>query len=316
MQPPYLLVPTHDLDLFSVRELPWNSRTLWGLAFHGTIVNAVKAARGRLNAASLLDGIKLGATLPLLKMGFGEDPIESATFEMVEFERKLGVRSTLFVMPFQRHPGHIKPGLSAPPNRACYYDAGKYQDWFRSIADDGWEIGVHGIDSHLDVASARREKEEIERLVGRRVAGMRSHWLYHQGVETFRILREVGYTYDASPGSNTSIGWIEGQHLPYQANGLWILPLVVHDIALLKDRQVGPTLNEAKARVRRLLDEAAASQAVVTVLWHNNSFAAPRSWKALYEWILGEAMRDGAPILTAKEAIQSCADGAAARASN
>jgi peptidoglycan/xylan/chitin deacetylase (PgdA/CDA1 family) len=224
---------------------------------------------------------------------------------MVELERRQGLRSTLYVIPFPNRPGRTPTGGSAPGNRACFYDAAAYAQWFRDLARDGWEFGVHGIDSHLDERAAEEEKLAVERLIGREVVGVRMHWLYHCGESSYRLLRRAGYLYDATLGSNIAVGWPDGRYTPYQAsNGLWILPLNIQDIALLGDSWTGPRPAAARRQVRRILEEARAKSAVVTILWHNNNFAPPNCWCEFYQWIIEQARDDGARIMTAREVVE------------
>lgn len=290
----------------SLHELPWNARTLWGVVARCLALNSWKTLRGRMGLRDLGAGLRLAAVLPLLKAGVVRDPIESATYSMTETERQLGIRSTIYVMPFPGRPGHRVGGEPAPGNRACFYQGTTYARWFRSLADEGWEIGVHGIDSHLDLQAAREEKASIEGLLGRSVDGIRMHWLYHCGAATYEILHDAGYLYDATLGSNHTVGWLDGRYEPFRGrSGLWVLPLVIQDGALLGDSTLGPCPAQARLQVERILAEARARHAVVTILWHNNSFAPPRCWGDFYEWIIRRAQADRARIMTAREVVEA-----------
>jgi peptidoglycan/xylan/chitin deacetylase (PgdA/CDA1 family) len=301
----YTLVPTHDLDVMSVRELPWNGRTLWGVIYRGFALNLWKTLNRRIRLRAWLAGVRVASLIPLIKVRMAADPFASANHYMIELERRLGIRSTIYVMPFKNRPGHDSRGSAAPANRACFYDLAAHTAWFRALASDGWEIGVHGIDSHLDPHTARIEKHAVETMLGREVAGIRMHWLYHRGESTYQVLREAGYLYDATLGWNDAVGWPGEQYQPFRVHsGLWVLPLNIQDGGLLSDSRLGPPPGAAAAQVRKILDEAYARRAVVTILWHNQSFSAPRCWGEVYEWIIGQARADGARIMTAREVIE------------
>jgi peptidoglycan/xylan/chitin deacetylase (PgdA/CDA1 family) len=303
----YTLVATHDLDLMSVRELPWNGRTLWGVMYRGLVLNLWKTLNRRIGLRAWLAGLRVAGLVPLVKARMAPDPFASANHYMIELEKRLGVRSTIYVMPFKNQPGHDSRGFAAPANRACFYDVAAHAAWLRALADDGWEIGVHGIDSHLDTHKARIEKQAVERILGRDVAGIRMHWLYHRGEATYQCLSEAGYLYDATLGWNSAVGWPDGKYKPFHVRGgLWVLPLNIQDGSLLSDSRLGPRSEAAAAQVRRILDEARVRRAVVTILWHNQSFSAPRCWGEVYEWIIRQARSDGARIMTAREVIEEC----------
>lgn len=302
---PYTLVPTHDMHLMSLSELPWRARTFWGVIYRCLALNSWKMVRGRLGVSSLLAGFRLAASLPLIKAGIARDPVETATYSMIEFERRLGIRSTLYVMPFSNRPGRTPEGTAAPANRACFYDPATYAQWFRELAREGWEIGVHGIDSHLDARAVRDERQALEKVTDREVVGVRMHWLYHCGALTYRLLGEAGYLYDATLGWNHAVGWPEDRYAPYQTNqGIWVLPLNIQDGALLRDAGIGPRPGEALRQVEAILAEARAHRAVVTILWHNNSFGPPLCWTELYQWIIRRAQADKARIMTAREVVE------------
>jgi hypothetical protein len=301
----YTLVLTHDLDLLSIRELPWSSRLLWGIVYRGLLLNPWRALRGRCAYRVVLAGIKLVATVPLIKLGFLPDPFDSATRSMIELEQRLGVRSTLYVIPLPNQAGHDDTGRPAPRSRACYYRAAAYTQWLRDLDREGWEIGVHGLDAHLDHEAAREELQAIERLLGHDGLGVRMHWLYHRGEKTYQVLSDTGYAYDASAGSNVEVGWPGGKREPWRSsNGLWVLPLNVQDATLLGDRALDLTEKQARARIESLLAEAKADRAVLTILWHNHSFAPPRCWGGLYEWTIRHALADHARVMTAGQLVK------------
>lgn len=227
---------------------------------------------------------------------------------VLEIEKRYGVRSTFFFVPFPKQPGHTPEGNPAPNNRAVHYNLNEYQGLLQQLEREGWEVGVHGIDAYLDPASAKAEFEALRKLLPEKNRlGIRMHWLYHRGDETWEILDEVGYTYDASFGWNDRVGFPRGRYRPFRpecAKNLVVLPLNIQDGALLGEWRLFLGNEEAWHQVEQILGEASKQGAVVSVLWHNNSFVAPRYWGWLYERIIRKAREDGAYICRAIDVVE------------
>jgi len=172
----------------------------------------------------------------------------------------------------------------------------------------GCEIGVHGLDAYCDLESAKAELEAVRKLVPDKVQiGIRMHWLYHKGKETWKILDEAGYAYDATFGWNDRVGFPEEQYRPFKPDGvenLVVLPLNIQDGALLCESHQFLRDEEAWHRVEQILEVVKERRATVTILWHNHSFVAPRYWGGLYERIIQKAKKDGALICRAIDVVE------------
>jgi hypothetical protein len=310
---PYILVLTHDIDALSLKELPLRGRTFWGFIYRSLIVNFRRFLRCDLGIREYLQSLMCVLLLPLIKLGLAKDPWRESLHRMLKIEKQYGVRSTLFFIPISRTPGHTPEGKQAPSNRAAYYDLQAYASLLQRLVREGWEVGVHGIDAYRDLESAKAELQAICRLLpGINKVGIRIHWLYHLGAETWKILEAAGYAYDATFGWNDRIGFPEGQYRPFRPKGisnLVVLPLNIQDGALLGEWRQFLSNKEAWEQVECLLTEAKKVGAVVTVLWHNNSFATPRFWGWLYERILERAQQDGAYICRAIDVVEMFLNG-------
>lgn len=304
---PYILVPTHDIDVLSIKELPLSGRTFWGFVYRCLVVNFRRVLSQRLSLREYLDSLKQVLLLPLIKVGLAPDPWEKGLKVILEIEKRFGVRSTFFFIPFSKQPGHTLEEKPAPANRAAHYKLEEHKDLLLQLERDGWEIGVHGIDAYLDLESAKAELEALRKLISdKRKIGIRMHWLYHRGKETWKVLGEAGYAYDATFGWNDRIGFPDGRYGPFKPEGvknLVVLPLNIQDGALLGEWHQFLENEEAWHQVKQVLDEAKRHKAVVTVLWHNNSFVAPRYWGWLYEKIIQKAKEDGALICRAIDVV-------------
>lgn len=305
---PYILVLTHDIDVLSLKELPVIGRTFWGFVYRCLVINLKRLLSRRLQMSEYIDSLKCILLLPFAKMGVARDPWEEALQVMLEIEERYGVRSTLFFIPFNGKPGHTIEGKPAPHHRASHYRLDRYQELLQELVDRGWEIGVHGIDAYFDLENAQAELAAIKNLIsGQSKVGIRMHWLYYKREETWKILDAAGYAYDATLGWNDRIGFPEGWYGPFRPEGiknLVVLPLNVQDGALLGEWHMDLSNEKAWHQIENVLKEAKEHRAVVTILWHNNSFVAPRYWGWLYEKILQKAKEDCAYICRAIDAVE------------
>ena len=335
---PYTVVLTHDVDHLSMRVLPFLSRAQLALVKGLTYGNLKRLAQGRIAVSDYLASLAMAIRMPLVALGLARDPWEQSIGQVMRIEEEFGARSTFFFMPFAGRAGHVRPGQAASENRASYYRLSDYAGLVRSLVERGWEVGIHGIDCHISPAAATAERAELAAIVGDGYRiGVRMHWLY-SSPELRRNLAQAGCAYDATPGWNDRIGFpradeepeVRGQgtgtrgqapvsnpqtpvsdsgsspaYLPFPdpKTGLAVLPLNIQDVALLREDHMGLKPEQAWKAVEAVLDEASAHRAVVTVLWHNDSFLPPRCWAGLYRRILERARRDGAALERAVDAV-------------
>ncbi len=300
----YTLVLTHDIDYLSLREIPWSCKTLWGFSYR-CLKAAVSFRQFRFGLLRRLNLVWDGISMPLIKLGLRSDPWEQSLDLMIAMERRLGVRSTLFYIPFPNMPGIAPSGGDAPANRAAFYAAGDNADRIRELEADGWEIGVHGINAYRSVESAEAEKREMETILGHDEIGIRMHWLYSRDEASWEILRRAGYRYDATFGWNEKVGFPGGRYFPFQpfeGDAFAQLPLNIQDQALFDG--LGLSEDEALLDVQRMLQTANEHDGFVTLLWHNTSYMAPYMWGGLYERIVRQALIDGARIVRAMDAVK------------
>lgn len=305
-RPPYVLALTHDVDVLSVRDLPWTSRTLWGFAARCLVGNLVRLGRGRISFSQYLRGLLPAALLPLVKSRILPDPIEESFRKMLEIERRHGVRSTLYFIPEAKFPGTAPSGRKAPSHRAAYYSIQRMRRRLRQLESEGWEIAVHGVNAYCDLGAARRELQAVSSVLRHNGLGHRSHWLYSKGRSSWELLRDAGYTYDASYGSNFHVGWPGGRRWPFRPfpdHPFSVLGLNIQDETLLHATRQNLSQQEAWSRISALMEDARRRGGVLTVLWHAHSFSAPRYWADTYEKIISQAKMDGVPIVPAREAI-------------
>jgi peptidoglycan/xylan/chitin deacetylase (PgdA/CDA1 family) len=305
-RPPYTIVLTHDIDVLSVVELPFG-RTLAGFFYRCVFDNFARYIRGRLTPSQYWKSIVSASQYLPAKLKLCSDAWARSLTEMLKIERAHGVRSTLFFIPFSREPGLLPEcNTPAPDNRAAHYRLTEYSQTLDELIRDGWEVGLHGINAWRSVDDARRELLAFKEVCPAQTEiGVRMHWLYRTP-EMWKHLGEAGFSYDATFGWNDRVGFPGGRYIPFEGEGaknLMVLPLNIQDGALFGREHCDLSVDEAWREVENVLNEARTNRAVVTILWHNNSFVAPRFWGEVYEQIICQARADRARISTAGQVI-------------
>lgn len=291
----YTLVLTHDIDFISLRKHPVFSNVTLEFFKQCLWVNFLRTLRGDLQFIQYLDSLRWCAVYPLVKLGLHPDPWERSMDDILNIETRRGVKSTFFFIPFANHHGHIREGIPAK-GRAIKYDVREHGELLQKLERDGWEIGVHGLDAHISVEDARKELEVIKSLLpDKKDFGIRMHWLF-QSEKLWNNLKEAGYYYDATFGSNDKVGFPEGQYVPFKKDGIWVLPVNIQEGTLLGYWSKGAPAYDPWEMVESILAKAKEKEAVVTILWHNNAFGVYHYHGYLYEKIIQKAQTDGARI--------------------
>lgn len=165
----------------------------------------------------------------------------------------------------------------------------RYQRALRGLAER-IEVGLHPSYRTSEAPGmAQREREALERSVGRAVRISRQHFLRFRLPGTFRERIAMGLREEHSMGLHDRIGFRAGTCTPFAwydlerdtATGLIIHPFAVMDSAL--DRKMGVAPAEAPARVRPVIDAVRRVEGAFTGLWHESYLArtgAKRAWRA------------------------------------
>jgi peptidoglycan/xylan/chitin deacetylase (PgdA/CDA1 family) len=303
LDPSYTIVLTHDVDFLSLRSYPLFSRVALSFVKECLAGNLVRLFRRELAFRTYLRSFFWGLGLPFIKLGIIRDPWEKSIDRIMNLERRYGVKSTFFFIPFKNQPGHLDIGQKAPQGRAAQYQLEDYKKMLISLEKQGWEVGVHGLNAHLATEEASRELRPFRDILSSKKRwGMRMHWLY-RSPRLESHLKNAGYYYDSTFGSNEAVGFPEGHEQPFQKDDFWVLPMNIQDVTLLARWRKNLPPKRAWAEIESLLDQAKIKRAVVTVLWHNNSFGPPRFWEDIYERILQKGGADGAGFKRAIDAF-------------
>jgi peptidoglycan/xylan/chitin deacetylase (PgdA/CDA1 family) len=196
----------------------------------------------------------------------------------------------------------------------------------RALDDGGWEVGLHGsYGTHCDPERLAAEKRKLEAILGHDPQGGRQHYLRLSDppAETWGQYRDLGLSYDASLGSSTEYGFRHGYDLlaPFE-DEFRVFPLTLMEVALENAPSAGDADPEGSSvrvgsdekdghrdgsrrgidveaawrECERLLEEAAANEAVMTVLWHPRYFSTEDfpGYRELYRQLIERALSMGA----------------------
>jgi len=311
----YAMTLTHDLDILSLKEMPI-ARTFLGYFYRSSVLNWKRWRAGKVQTSEYCQALWEMARTWLAKVGIGQDVWQRALPTLIELEKRLEVRSSLYFMPFPKKPGILperlrksrdKDSQSAPANRASFYEVSMHKQMLNRLEQDGWEAGVHGIDAWHDIPAARAEYDRVANLTGQENIGVRMHWLYFKSPQSYEVLEEGGFQYDATVGFNEVVGFRAGTLQPYHplnCQTLWELPLHIQDGALLGEEYLDLNREDAFHQAKPILDWAKRFGGAVSLLWHNQSFTAPRFWGEVYERLIAQGKMDGAWIAVPRDVLR------------
>lgn len=225
--------------------------------------------------------------------------------KMAALEESLGVRSTCFFLQESIRP--------TPDPRSWKLAFGRYRfdepdvaEAIRWLADNGWEIGLHGsYNSYRSLELLQQEKQALEQVLGREVIGIRQHYLNLDVPQTWQLQREAGFLYDASFGLKPTVGFRDGRYRPFvdPSSGMTVIPLALMECYLFRAGQ--GDRKRIWSIVLDLIAEAERTDALLVVLWHQRMYNAADfpGYGEVYEQFVRECQARGARFLTCEEAF-------------
>jgi hypothetical protein len=282
---PFVGCLTHDIDFVGIRRHKFD-HTMWGFVYRATLGATSDFITGLTSIGRLFRNWRAAASLPFVHLGWVPD------FWM-QFDWYLrlekGLRATYFFIPFKNRAGdRVSAGHGR--RRASAYDVGDVPELIGRLLREGCEVGVHGIDAWHDVGKAHDELGRVAAITGSSKLGVRIHWLLHDE-DTFRVLEEAGYIYDATVGYNETIGYRSGTtqvFRPFSASKLCELPLHIQDGALFFRQRLDLSEAQAWQRCGALIRNAQEFGGVLTLLWHDRSPGPERNWGEFYVRLVDE----------------------------
>jgi peptidoglycan/xylan/chitin deacetylase (PgdA/CDA1 family) len=209
--------------------------------------------------------------------------------KIIDIEKKYGVTSTFYFLNSLFDIFGIKYNLQELTSEINY------------ILDEECEIGFHtGYHTFNNLDEIVKEKEKMEKLTGKKIIGARNHVLRFKTPDSWNILANAGFKYDTSYGYSDMVGFRNGLCHPFQPYDLnrekliniLEIPLCIQDWTLRMEMR--KNFQESWEYIKKLIDITEKYNGVLTVLWHNWTFALPtsiggifgREWTTLYEKII------------------------------
>ena len=216
--------------------------------------------------------------------------------EIVSLEEKYGVKSNWF---FQA----LEPG--DPEFR---YRLSDVEGVLGDILDAGGEIGLHGgFDAPINLDRLLIEKRRLEKVLGEKVTGYRSHFLKFSVPETWELLTQARFSYDSTLGYTDCIGFRSGMCHPYHPMNLNTgkeiditeLPLHVMDMSLFH-QYMRLDFDGAWRVVERMIESVCECKGVFVVNWHNTGFLHGSIERKIFEKVIRYSRERGAWIASVK----------------
>ena len=148
------------------------------------------------------------------------------------------------------------------------------------------------------------QKNRLEKSLGYKVIGFRSHYLKLELPKSWINLAKVGIKYDTTLGYHDACGFRSGICHPYKPINpltnkyidILVFPLSVMDCTL--DNYLGLNLNESFKLVKKVIDAVKSNKGVFNIVWHNSYFIDEQL--ELYEKILNYLSENNAWMTSGK----------------
>jgi len=224
--------------------------------------------------------------------------------KIMTLENKYGVRSTFFFLNETKKLELLN--MKTYPIALGYYSINdpRVVGVLKELEQGGWEIGVHGsYDSYKNKELLAKEKRTLEKILGKKIIGIRQHYLNLEIPATWKLQKDVGFKYDASFGYRRDIGFRDGKLLPFkpfEEEDFLVIPTTIMDSALFY-KYSSPEM--AWRKILEIFKHAEKNRALITVLWHQRVFNEKEfpGWGKIYEKIIQEGLKRKAWFATCKE---------------
>jgi peptidoglycan/xylan/chitin deacetylase (PgdA/CDA1 family) len=223
--------------------------------------------------------------------------------EIIRINKELSVTSTFFFLKESARIELLSPNTWHHSGRCRDLSSPDAIDVIQKIASEGNEIGLHGsYYSYNDPDLLLSEKEELERVSGREIVGIRQHHLNLEIPNTWKHQEEAGLLYDTSLGFKDRAGFRFGTCFPvHPVSGdsplkILEIPLAIMDITL-------HGRSDRCEECKRIIDVVERYQGVLTLLWHPPVFNAleyPGDSK-IYQDVIELCKQRGAWVTSAGE---------------
>jgi len=188
--------------------------------------------------------------------------------QILSLEKKYDVQSTWF---FQA----LIPG--EPEFRYFLSDV---ESVFGDILDAEGEIGLHGgFETAYNLDQLICEKNRLEKALGQKVMGYRSHFLKFVVPETWENLAKAGFYYDSTLGYADCAGFRSGMCHPYRpvnlktGNEINIIELPQHIMEMsIFNNYMRLDFDMGWKLVQQIIDQVHGCKGILVINWHNTSY--------------------------------------------
>jgi hypothetical protein len=185
--------------------------------------------------------------------------------ELMDFNTAMRVDATFFVA--------VNSGMQ------LNYTFDNAAFWINKIKQNGFEVGVHGID-YTTINLIKSEYERFSKVVNNSDFGIRMHYL-RDNTDTFTHMADIGYAFDCTR--------VEFKN-PYKIKRMWEFPFQIMDGWIMdgtKRYQIN-NLEKAKTETLKLIDKAFAQNLMyLSVDFHDRYFSNSfKTWKDWYIWLI------------------------------
>jgi len=153
------------------------------------------------------------------------------------------------------------------------YENGDYRDYdddIKKLNKEGWEIGLHTDPSSVnEILEIKREKENLEKILGSKIYGNRVHYLSNDE-KLLKKLSKLGFIYDSSFKKIKDTITVEDMGYQ-QINEIIEFPVTLMDAYLftymkISEDKIIKTVEKTLNSCRKLNLEFN----VMSILWHDN----------------------------------------------
>lgn len=169
--------------------------------------------------------------------------------------------------------------------------------WIKRIQENGFEVGVHGIE-YQDFVKMQQEYAVFQRASEQDAFGVRMHYL-RSNQQTLQHLAKVGYLYDSSVCQMTD---------PYRIGAMWEFPLHVMDCRLFHAGKSWQTksFKQVKEDFICVLQQALdANLSYFSILFHDRYFTQGYAqWMEWYQWVVDYLVENGISCVSYRAALE------------
>jgi len=221
---------------------------------------------------------------------------------MVKLEKRLGIRSSFFLLK------------RVHKNRDSRYQFSddKIKKLAKELTSQGFEVGLHGsFDSADYPAMLKQQADELSRVLGHSLKGIRQHFLRFKNPTTFQHQMAAGLKYDCTLSFAEHDGYRNSYCYPFkpydfekdQMLDIWEIPLIMMEVSVLNYRKAN--LEEFRQSVLQHIKEAKKFGGLFSLLWHNCRLMNEEypGIEEFYPGLLKQIVQLGAKSLTGEQIV-------------